>query len=107
MPVRIPLVDNAVPFKTQPYELSPEENLWLKGYLRILDADLIEPSISPWAAGIVLIPSDADKRRVRNRRVINSKSPLRLSHSQVKGKMIAAISALCRVHMAVILCKSL
>lgn len=95
VPVRIPLVDNAVPFRTQPYGLSREENLWLKGYLqRLLDADLIEPSISPWAAGIVLIPSDADKRRVRKRRVIKTKTPPRLSHSQMKGKMIAAISTL-------------
>ncbi|KAL7312615.1 hypothetical protein PS15m_008362 [Mucor circinelloides] len=43
---------------------------WFKDYLdQLLELGLIEPCTGPWAAGVVLVPSDAEQRVPRKRRV--------------------------------------
>jgi hypothetical protein len=48
-----------------PYQTSKQANDWLRRHLdKLLVADLIEPSDSDWAAGLVLVPKDKDQYRI-------------------------------------------
>jgi hypothetical protein len=91
-PVKIDLIEDAVPHHTQPYRLTQDQNIWLKSYLqRLLEADLIEPSQSAWAAGVVLVPADIDKRRTSKRSVIRPSNPLEVKSQYPYGKFIASV----------------
>lgn len=50
-------------------------NEWFKGYVeQLLEVGLIEPCTGPWAAAVVLVPSNAEDRAPRRRRVREMKS---------------------------------
>jgi hypothetical protein len=94
-PIRINLVENAVPQHRQPYRMSKDQDLWLKLYLnRLLEADLIEPSQSSWAAGVVLVPADIDKRITRKRSVIRPAKPLVVKSQYPYGNFVASVESL-------------
>lgn len=62
-PYRIRLKEGARPVKVAPYTLPRDANERLKEYLSQLeDLGFIEKCEGPWAAGALLIPSDAEKR---------------------------------------------
>ena len=63
----IKLNSDASPHKVRPYRLSPEGSEWLGEYLQeLLRLKLIEPSQSPWAAGVVLAQR-SNKKMIKNK----------------------------------------
>ena len=64
-PYKIQLKPNAVPRRVTPRMVPHDANHWFKGFIdELLDMKLIEPCSGPWAAAVVLIPSDrCNKRR--------------------------------------------
>ncbi|EPB84061.1 hypothetical protein HMPREF1544_09192, partial [Mucor circinelloides 1006PhL] len=67
----IQVQEDAIPVKVAPRMIPRAAQEWFKGYLDQLLLELIkltEPCTGPWAAGVVLVPSDADKRTPRRRR---------------------------------------
>jgi hypothetical protein len=92
-PVTIDLVEGAKPFRTQPYAASRTQNAWLKEYLNRLEAaDLIEPSDSPWAAGIVLVSPNQDKPSSQRRQVVHLSKPVKSHPASSTGKYIGLVS---------------
>ncbi|KAG0849535.1 hypothetical protein G6F17_010682 [Rhizopus arrhizus] len=68
-PYKIQLKENATPKKVTPRMVPHDANLWFKGFIEeLLAMNLIEPCTGPWAAAVVLIPADRDKRKPRRRR---------------------------------------
>ncbi|KAG0735698.1 hypothetical protein G6F18_012240 [Rhizopus arrhizus] len=68
-PYKIQLKENATPKKVTPRMVPHDANFWFKGFIEeLLAMNLIEPCTGPWAAAVVLIPADWDKRKPRRRR---------------------------------------
>ncbi|KAF1801915.1 hypothetical protein V8B55DRAFT_1325592 [Mucor lusitanicus] len=69
-PYEIKVKDGAVPVKVPPRIIPHAANEWFKGYIeQLLELGLIEPCTGSWAAAVVLVPSNAEDRAPRKRRV--------------------------------------
>lgn len=73
-PYEIKLKEDAKPVKVTPRMVPYEANQWFKGYIdQLLELGLIEKCDGPWAAGVVLVPADIEKRVPRRRKVMKLK----------------------------------
>lgn len=68
-PYEIKVKEDVVPVKVPPRMIPHAANEWFKGYIeQLLELGLIEPCTGPWAAAVVLVPSNADDRAPRRRK---------------------------------------
>lgn len=79
-PYEIQVQKDAVSVKVAPRMIPRAAQEWFKSYLdQLLELKLlIEPCTGPWAADVVLVPFDADKRTPRRRKVQAMKSSPKL-----------------------------
>ncbi|CEP17051.1 hypothetical protein [Parasitella parasitica] len=68
-PYEIQSKKDAVTVKVAPRMIPHDAQEWFKDYLgQLLELGLIEPCSGPWAAGVVLVPTDAERRAPRRRK---------------------------------------
>ncbi|CEP07091.1 hypothetical protein [Parasitella parasitica] len=78
-PYEIQVEEGAKPVKVAPRMIPRVAQEWFQGYLdQLLKLGLIEPCSGPWAAAVVLVPSDAEQRVPRKRRARAMKSTPKL-----------------------------
>ncbi|KAG2211910.1 hypothetical protein INT47_004597 [Mucor saturninus] len=74
-PYTIKLKEGAVPVRVTPRIVPYKANQWFKEYVdQLLDLGLLERCDGPWAAGVVLVPADMDKRAPRKRKLTKLKT---------------------------------
>ena len=81
-PYHLKLKPGAEAKKVTPRMVPHEANEWFKGYLmELVDLKFIEPCQGPWAAAVVLVPADIEKRSKRKRKVSAMKHPPKLRYN--------------------------
>ncbi|KAG0926854.1 hypothetical protein G6F57_014728 [Rhizopus arrhizus] len=90
-PHRIQVKEEIKPVKLTPRMVPHEANQWFKGYIaQLIDLGLIKSCTGPWAAAVVLVPADIDKRVPKRKRKTKAvrKAPKLVQGSNSKPRAI-------------------